>query len=141
MERLDVVYVAILNEDETKILLVQNENGEWSLPGGKREEGETLECAAKREVLEETGFVVSIHQLISLNEKVDSSHDLFFTYKGIIERKAKDMTIDSDIKQIRWVSIKEADQLIRWYKGGISNYIKLEGARYVDEVKEGLLEK
>lgn len=138
---MDVVYVAILNENETKILQVQNENGEWSLPGGKREKGETLEDAAKREVLEEKGFVVSIQQLISLNEKIDSSYDMLFTFKGSIQSKANGVKIDSDIQQIRWVQLHEADELVRWYQGGILTYIPLDGARYVDEMKAGLVEQ
>jgi 8-oxo-dGTP pyrophosphatase MutT (NUDIX family) len=41
---------------DNKALLVRRNNGEWSLPGGRLEEGETPEQAMAREVLEETGI-------------------------------------------------------------------------------------
>lgn len=40
----------------------------WSMPGGAVENNETLEQAAKREVLEETGLVVEIEDVAAVNE-------------------------------------------------------------------------
>ena len=55
--------VALL--DRGKVLLIERARepflGCWTLPGGRRESGETIEDCAKREVLEETGL-----QLFSL---------------------------------------------------------------------------
>jgi 8-oxo-dGTP diphosphatase len=34
--------------------------GLWDIPGGHVEEGETLETALRREVIEETGFAVNV---------------------------------------------------------------------------------
>ncbi|HCC9234581.1 TPA: NUDIX hydrolase [Salmonella enterica subsp. enterica serovar Dublin] len=47
----------ILFKSGGKIFLVKRgDDGSWTVPGGKLEEGETPEAAAKREVLEECGF-------------------------------------------------------------------------------------
>jgi 8-oxo-dGTP diphosphatase len=39
--------------------------GQWSLPGGKQELGETAEAAARRELLEETGLACSRLTLVA----------------------------------------------------------------------------
>lgn len=67
------VGVAVLRGDS--VLLVRRGQppaaGEWSLPGGAQELGETVEAAARRELFEETGLTVGALQLAAI---VDSIH-------------------------------------------------------------------
>lgn len=44
--------------------------GEWSLPGGALELGETLEAGVAREVLEETGLVVDVGPLAGVFDRI-----------------------------------------------------------------------
>jgi ADP-ribose pyrophosphatase YjhB (NUDIX family) len=44
--------------------------GEWSLPGGALEVGETLEAAVAREVLEETGLAVNVGPVIEVFDRI-----------------------------------------------------------------------
>ena len=49
--------------------------GTWTMPGGKIEYGETLDEAAKREVLEETGIILRSAAVICVNtDKNDYAH-------------------------------------------------------------------
>ncbi|HEX7285430.1 MAG TPA: NUDIX hydrolase [Candidatus Angelobacter sp.] len=44
--------------------------GEWSLPGGVVELGETLRAAAEREALEETGLVVEAGEVLEVFDRI-----------------------------------------------------------------------
>jgi len=55
LRRVGVAYVLISDPDTEQILMVQDDLGSWSLPGGMREPGETLREAARRKTREDTG--------------------------------------------------------------------------------------
>ncbi|MFO7592728.1 MAG: NUDIX hydrolase [Pseudomonadota bacterium] len=59
------VGVIVLHQD--RVLLVQRGRqpgqGQWAIPGGKVCAGESLHAAAEREVLEETGICIEVHEL------------------------------------------------------------------------------
>src|SRR5271163_3761539 len=44
--------------------------GQWSIPGGTLETGETLEEGTRREMLEETGLAVRVMELIEVFERI-----------------------------------------------------------------------
>ena len=60
--------------EEGRALLVRRGaeplRGQWSIPGGSLELGETLEEGVARELLEETGLVVRVVQLIEVFERI-----------------------------------------------------------------------
>jgi 8-oxo-dGTP pyrophosphatase MutT (NUDIX family) len=47
-----------------RILLLHNERGEWELPGGRLEMGETPEQCVVREIAEETGWTVTAGSIL-----------------------------------------------------------------------------
>ncbi|MFP1631495.1 NUDIX hydrolase [Zhengella sp. ZM62] len=68
------VSVAIYNEG--RFLLVRRGNaparGKYAFPGGRVEEGETLEEAARRELMEETGMTagaLTLHSVLDLDSE------------------------------------------------------------------------
>jgi 8-oxo-dGTP pyrophosphatase MutT (NUDIX family) len=72
-----MVGTGVLLFRENKVLLQRRkDNGLWGLPGGSLEPGESLEEAARREVLEEIGVVVDQLNLFG----VYSGKDQFYQY-------------------------------------------------------------
>lgn len=64
----------VLRRDDEKFLMLKRKGGhgegEWALPGGRVEYGESFEGAAKRELMEETGIDVAEGRVISLSNQL-----------------------------------------------------------------------
>jgi ADP-ribose pyrophosphatase YjhB (NUDIX family) len=64
--------VVIFDETHEKVLLTRRaDNGQWCLPGGEVEPGESVSEACKREVWEETGLKVQVGRLTSVFSSPD----------------------------------------------------------------------
>lgn len=130
LERLDVVYVFIFDEKRERILMVLNEKS-WSLPGGKREAGETIQQAAIREVKEETGYEVIVEGVININERITNQHVLFITFRGRIIGGELMVGNDPEIQHVVWMPMSQAQQLMPWY--GDLKELLTNHARYFAE--------
>jgi ADP-ribose pyrophosphatase YjhB (NUDIX family) len=65
-------YAVIVDERDRVLLAHWNEGrrAAWTMPGGGIEAGEEPEHAARREVLEETGYRVEIEELLGIHSRV-----------------------------------------------------------------------
>ncbi|MEU8075601.1 NUDIX domain-containing protein [Catellatospora citrea] len=59
--------VAVIVDEQARVLLQRRaDSGNWSLPGGTMEIGETLEQCVVREVREETGLAIEVTGLVGV---------------------------------------------------------------------------
>src|SRR3954469_16357759 len=72
--RQPLVGVGAVIVEKGRVLLIKRGKapllGEWSIPGGMLELGETLRQAAEREALEETGLVVRASELLGIFDRI-----------------------------------------------------------------------
>ena len=70
---------AVVLDGQGRVLLVKRAHeplkGEWSLPGGGVEVGETLEAAVAREIREETGLRVDVGGVLDVFERIQRDAD------------------------------------------------------------------
>ena len=62
---------AILDEQGKILLTRRADNGQWCLPGGRMEPGESAAEACEREVFEETGSRVRVQRLVCVYSHPD----------------------------------------------------------------------
>ncbi len=89
------------------LLLLKKDHKHWELPGEKIEKNETIEEAAKREILEETGCKVELIKYwkafeFKINNKWFKSHTFF---AKIIAGRPKVM--EEEFEDIQFISLKK----------------------------------
>jgi 8-oxo-dGTP diphosphatase len=106
------VAVGAVIVDRDRVLLVRRAQeplkGEWSLPGGVVELGESLEQALSREVLEETGLQIEVVKVVeTLSSIVRAVGQVRYHYVIIdflCKLTAGTLVCSSDASEARWVS-------------------------------------
>jgi 8-oxo-dGTP diphosphatase len=81
--------------------------GEWSIPGGLLEVGETLRQGAEREASEETGLIVRATELLGVFERMVPDEEKRMRYHYILidflcERMAGELKASGDAAEAGW---------------------------------------
>jgi len=111
------VGAVIFKNDE--VLLIKRGNpplaGEWSIPGGKLEENESIIEAVQREIKEECNVLVDIDDLIDLFEYIEKDeknrvkyHFIVFDFRAQYLKGELDHL--SDVSAARWVKVNDLDK-------------------------------
>ena len=112
-----LVGVGAIIIDAGRVLLVKRGHpplaGEWSVPGGVLELGETLREAAVREAREETCLTVETGELLGVYDRVlrdDAGHTLyhFVLIDFLCRRTAGEAQAADDADLVRWFTPTEA---------------------------------
>jgi 8-oxo-dGTP diphosphatase len=90
--------------------------GEWSIPGGALEVGETLREAVVREVLEETGMAVEPGDLLGVYDRVSRDKEGRTLYHYVLidflcHRLEGEPRAAGDAAEARWFTEQEIEKL------------------------------
>ncbi|WP_329482698.1 NUDIX domain-containing protein [Kribbella sp. NBC_01484] len=110
----------VVADDVGRILLIRRtDNGNWALPGGAMDLGETIVQAAEREVLEETGITCRVSGLVGIY--TNPRHVLEYTSDGEVRQEfsvvftaapvSGELTPSSESSHVEWVDVVDIDQL------------------------------
>jgi 8-oxo-dGTP diphosphatase len=121
--------VAVILDDDGLVLLTRRNvepfKGEWVMPGGKIDLGESIVKALQREVMEEVGLQVEVEDIIDVFEHVtpgeDNYHFIILYY--LCRPFSCDISHNYDeVAEARWVSQEE-----------LAGYKMPDGTRYILE--------
>src|SRR5216684_5621753 len=120
----------VVANDAGEILLIRRtDNGNWAVPGGAIDLGESVAQAAVRETLEESGIECAITGLVGIYS--DPKHVILYASNGEARQEfsivltgrplAGQPTPSSESSEVRWVPVSE----IRDYKMDRSMRIRI----------------
>lgn len=111
-----------------KFVLLKNERGEWELPGGRIEIGESPEVCVIREIEEELGIKAEVAGILDawLFEVLPGKHVFISTYACTTKAAAANtLQISHEHKEVGLFSLEEALSLNmpEGYKASLKRYI------------------
>lgn len=122
-----IVAVGVIIRERERIVLIRRDKepskGLWTFPGGAVELGESLQDAARREALEETGLVVALGEVATVIDHVVCDEDGRVRYHYvIIDYMAQPiegtLQAGTDVSDAHWYRLADLDDLDMTEKAG-----------------------
>jgi len=114
---------------EERLLLVrrgrQPAAGEWSVPGGRVEPGETLAEAVVREVAEETGLEGVCGELVGWVERIGADHHFVILDFWVTLLDDREPVAGDDAAEVEWVPLTDVAE--RRLVDGLAEFLHLHG--------------
>jgi 8-oxo-dGTP diphosphatase len=110
--------IVLRREKNPRIAVVRlRKRNEWVLPKGKLDDGETPRAAAEREVLEETGHDVSVHEFLGTLVYESGGGFKVVHYWRMQADGERVHELMNDIKEVDWLPLDDAlERLSRGYE-------------------------
>ena len=109
------VCVGAIAVDNDRLLLVRRGHGpgagEWSVPGGRVERGETLAEAVVRELLEETSLEGVCDDLVGWVERVTPEHHFVILDFRVTILDPREPAAGADAAEAAWVNLTDVADL------------------------------
>jgi 8-oxo-dGTP diphosphatase len=109
----------VLRSGETPLIAVVRlrKRNEWVLPKGKLDDGETPRDAAMREVVEETGHEVSVHEFLGTLVYESGGRSKVVHYWRMETHGGQVYELMDDVKAVEWLPLDAAvERLSRAYE-------------------------
>ncbi|MGO9442820.1 MAG: NUDIX hydrolase [Terriglobales bacterium] len=92
--------------------------GEWSIPGGMLELGETLRAGVVREIEEETGLEVNSETVLDVFDSIVTDADGRTQYHYVLvdylcSVSGGELRAASDVSEARWATLEEVVSLVK----------------------------
>lgn len=106
-----------------EVLLVRRgrppREGEWSIPGGIQQLGETVFEAARREVREEAGLEIELIDVVAVVDSIARDEDARVKYHYTLvdlhaEWRSGDAVAGDDAAEVAWVSLDRLAEFELW---------------------------
>lgn len=100
--------------EEGNLLMVRRGHGpaagEWAVPGGRVESGETIPEAVVREVAEETGLEVFCGELVGWTERITHDRHLVILSFYVTCLDPGPLTAGSDAAEAAWIALDQVTE-------------------------------